>query len=59
MHVIVRADIGGVVALRNSEIERLEITQELSAHTRCRLFFMRDHDTDWLVFEPGCGRQLD
>ena len=46
MHVIVRADIGGVVSLRNSEIERLEITQELSAHSRCRLFFMRDHDTD-------------
>ena len=46
MHVQLRIQIGAAVTLRNSEIESLEITQELSAHTRCRLRFMRDRDTD-------------
>lgn len=49
MNVSVRVEIGPsgkTLVLRNSEIERLEVTQELSAHTRCDLFFMRDNDTD-------------
>ena len=46
MHVVIRVTIGAAVALRNSEIDRLVITQELSAHTRCLLHFLRDRDTD-------------
>lgn len=49
MQVVVRAVIDAVdtvVPLRSSEIERLAVTQELGAHTRCSLTFGRDHDTD-------------
>jgi type VI secretion system secreted protein VgrG len=46
VHVVIRAEVGSAVVLRNSEIEKLEITQELSAHTRCHLHFLRDKDTD-------------
>jgi len=46
VHVVIRAEIGTAVVLLNSELARLEITQELSAHTRCLLHFTRDKDTD-------------
>ena len=57
MHVIVRAEIGALL-LRNSEIEYLEITQELSAHTRCLLHFLRDKDTD-LNLDTLLGQPLN
>ncbi len=46
MQVVVRATVGSVVALRSSEIEHLDVVQELGEHTRCHLFFTRDKDTD-------------
>jgi uncharacterized protein involved in type VI secretion and phage assembly len=49
VHVILRVAIGSLLALRNSEIELLEVTQALGEHTRCRLRFYRDNDTDVLL----------
>lgn len=49
MRVVVRATITNVVSLRSSEIEHLEVVQELGQHTRCHLAFTRDRDTDLAV----------
>lgn len=41
MKVIIRVSLGDLV-LRNSELESLEITQELGQHTHCAVEFTRD-----------------
>ncbi len=41
MHTVVKVMIGGV-ELQNSEIEQLEVVQELGEHTRARIVFIRD-----------------
>ncbi len=41
MKVIIRVSIGDLV-LRNSEVESLEVVQELGEHTRCAIEFTRD-----------------
>lgn len=45
MKVIVRVTIGDLM-LRNSEIDLLEVTQEIGQHTTCRIEFTRDSATD-------------
>jgi Rhs element Vgr protein len=57
MRVVVKATIGSVVALRSSEIEHLEVIQELGSHTECQLFFTRDKDTD-LSLDAMLGQPL-
>jgi len=57
MQVVVRAMIGSAIVLRGSELEHLDIVQELGAHTRCGLFFTRDKDTD-LSLDAMLGQPL-
>jgi uncharacterized protein involved in type VI secretion and phage assembly len=45
MKVIVRVTIGDLM-LRNSELDLLEVTQELGQHTTCKIAFTRDSATD-------------
>lgn len=45
MKVILRVTIGDLM-LRNSEVERLEIVQELGQHTTCKIDFIRDSALD-------------
>ena len=45
MKVTMRVMIGELV-LRNSELDRLEVVQELGQHATCRIEFIRDSATD-------------
>jgi type VI secretion system secreted protein VgrG len=57
MQVVVRATVANIVSLRSSEIEHVEVVQELGQHTKCRLFFTRDRDTD-LAVDAMLGQEL-
>ena len=45
MKVILRVKIGELM-LRNSELEIVEVTQELGQHSTCRIEFIRDRALD-------------